>query len=342
LSQSRIQFEVVESKALSENALGDPHVRHLPIYLPPEYEDTKERYPLVFLLASFTHSGVSLMNQAAWEETIQQRMDRLISTKRCRPMLLAMPDCLTRYGGSQYINSPATGRYADYLLELVEYVDAHFRTIADRNYRAVAGISSGGYGALMTAMHHPEIFALAADHSGDKYFELCYKPDFPEFLRAVQDYAPLETMLADPSLIRPRGPRFHTFMGVIAMAACYSPNPDAPLGFDLPLDPQTGLLRPEIWERWLAHDPVMQVTNHLEALRSLRLLYFDCGRHDEYNIQFGCRILHRILLEHAIPHVYEEFDDGHRSIQYRYDTSLARISNAMPQSSSIQKAEAEQ
>ena len=100
-----------------------------------------------------------------------------------REAIVVMPDCFTRYGGSQYLNSSATGRYEDHLVrELVPSGRPHVRTMADPGARAVVGKSSGGYGALVLAMRHPDVFGLVASHSGDCYFEYCYLPDFPKCL----------------------------------------------------------------------------------------------------------------------------------------------------------------
>lgn len=336
MSESRVVFETVESRALKGNPLGDPHVRRLPVYLPPGYDVGGEHYPVVFMLAGYTGTGAMMLNEAAWEETIQQRMDRLIAAQSVRPMILALPDCFTRYGGSQYIDSSATGNYAAHLLELVAHVDARFRTRAERDFRAVAGKSSGGYGALVTAMRHPGVFGLAADHSGDKYFELAYKPDFPKFLRAAARLGGLDgikKVLADPSKVQPRGGDFFDLMNICAMAACYAPNGTAPLGFDLPVDLHTGELNAKVWARWLAHDPVILAgdAKNLEGLRGLRLLYLDCGKRDEFNLLYGTRILHGKLEAAGVKHVYEEFDGGHRGINFRYDVSLAALGAAMPQ-----------
>jgi enterochelin esterase family protein len=257
-------------------------------------------------------------------------MDRLIAEGSVQPVILVMPDGSTRYGGSQYINSPAQGSYRDMLLELVAKVDARFRTIADRDHRAVAGHSSGGYGALMLGMQQPETFGLVADHSGDKYFELVYKADFPDFLRFFQQVGEqgLKDLLANPGLAIRQGASFAA-LNVAAMAASYSPNPNNPLGFDLPLDPFTGELDQQVWQRWLSQDPVNLVEQYAEALRSLKLLYFDCGRRDDYHLQYGARILDKRLQALGIPHRYEEFDGGHHNVQYRYDVSLQAISQAI-------------
>ncbi len=328
---SQVIIEEFHSRALEGNPLGDPAVRRVPVYLPDGYERSTERYPVVYLLAGFTGRGLKMLNDSLWDENMPQRLDRLIASGAMRPMIAVMPDASTRYGGSQYRNSSATGNYEAHILELVEYIDRKYRTIPDRNFRAVAGKSSGGYGATWLGMHHPEVFGLVADHSGDKYFELCYKPDFPAFLRyyARVGEEGLQAMLANPGAVRPKGGDFFGALNISAMASCYSPNPQAPLGFDLPFDPHTGELRPEVWARWLQSDPVTLVDEYAEALRSLKLLFFDCGRRDEYNLQYGARIFARRLQARGVPFVHQEFDDGHRDINYRYDVSLALISEAM-------------
>jgi len=328
-SGSRIEWRSHASRALEGNALGDPHVRRVPVYLPPGYDASNQRYPTAYVLAGYTGNGPMQLNETCWDENIQQRMDRLVACGRVPPMLLVLPDCMTRYGGSQYINSSATGNYADYLAELVAFVDASFRTQPEAARRAVLGKSSGGYGATVLGMRRPDLFGLVADHSGDKYFELCYKPDFPKFLRACARFKDPGKVLKAPAEVRPRPGDFYDFMNIAAMAACYGPNPQAPLGFDFPVDLFTGELNAAVWQRWLEHDPVCLVEQHANALRGLKLYFLDCGTRDEFNLHYGCRIYTNRLKALNIPHRYEEFDDGHRSISYRYDVSLAAIGAAL-------------
>ncbi len=328
MTDSQVHTIKIYFESLKDNALGDPAVRSVPVYLPPGYAQTNERYPVVYLLAGFTGRGTMMLNDSLWEETIWQRMDRLIAGGEAAPMIVVLPDGSTRYGGSQYIDSPATGNYEKHLLELVRYIDSNFRTLAMPEARGIAGKSSGGYGATIMGMHHPGIFGLVADHSGDKYFELCYKPDIPTFLnfyaRAGQDG--LARILSNPGSIIPKGSDFFTAVSICAMAACYSPNADAPLGFDLPFDPVTGELDRDVWARWEAHDPVNLVDKYADRLKDLKLLYIDCGTRDEYNLQYGARIFAQRLKNSDIPFIHEEFDDGHRGLNYRYDRSLALFS----------------
>jgi enterochelin esterase family protein len=118
----------------------------------------------------------------------------------------------------------------------------------------------------------------------------------------------------------------HAALNTIGMAACYSPKgPD----FDLPFDLKTGEIRDEVWKRWLKHDPVRLAESYAENLRSLRLLYLDAGTRDEFNLDIGARVLSARLSELDVPHIHEEFDDGHFNISYRYDRSLELISQSL-------------
>ena len=96
------------------------------------------------------------------------------------------------------------------------------------------------------------------------------------------------------------------------MAACYSPNPAVePLGFELPFDVRTGELYPDIWQRWLAFDPVRMVESPQIGLKRLKLIYLDCGKKDQFNLLLGARQLRAKLIQFGIPHIYEEYDSDH-------------------------------
>lgn len=330
MNPSEIRIENFHSKSLEGNPLGDPSTRRVPVYLPPGYH-AGHKYPCIFLLSAFGNRGLKLLNDDLWEENIQQRLDRLIESGQLRPLIVVMPDASTRYGGSQYVNSSATGRYEDHILELVDYIDARYATRPEAAYRAVMGHSSGGFAATRFGMFHPHIFGLVADHSGDKYFEITFKPDFPHLLRYLDNSGQegLEKLLANPGEALRNGAPFEA-LALAATAAAFSPNPSSQHGFDLPFDLHSGELRPEVWERWRAFDPVELVEERAEALRSLRLLYFECGLYDEYNLLYGARIFAQRLRALHIPFRYEEFDGGHRNVRHRYDLSLNAISEALP------------
>ena len=110
----------------------------------------------------------------------------------------------------------------------------------------------------------------------------------------------------------------------------YSPNPDSnEMGVDLPFDMKTGEILQNVWNRWLSWDPVRMVGKYSKNLRRLKFIYLDCGTKDEFNLQWGARILHSKLESMNIKHHYEEFNDGHSHTSYRYDNSLPKIYSAL-------------
>jgi S-formylglutathione hydrolase FrmB len=323
----------VESHHLRGNRLGDPHVRELPVYLPPGYDDEPDRrYPVGFYLAGYLGIGGSQLNWKPWGETLAQRLDRLLAEGRIGPMIVAMPDCFTRLGGSQYVDSATCGDYAAYLVdELVPLVDERFRTGASRDHRAVWGKSSGGFGAMVHGMLYPETWGAVACHSGDSYFEFCFGTDLPRTCAEIGRHGSVRDFITAFAGKNKRSSAETHAMMQVAMAACFDPQPGHPDGFELPVDLHTGLLRQERWDRWLAWDPVRMIPNHTEALRSLRLLFIDCGTRDQYHLQFGARQMDQALHACGVPHVYEEFADNHSSIDYRMDVSLPRLHAAVAQ-----------
>jgi len=315
-----------ESNILKGNPLGDPFVRDLYVYLPPNYENDANKFPVVYCLTGFTGRGKMMVNDKAFSLNIPERLDKLIANETIKPMIAVMPDCFTYYGGSQYINSTATGNYEDYLTqELVPFVDNNFNTLPYKDSRAVMGKSSGGYGALIMALRHANLFGLACSISGDCYFEYCCRQDFAKAFRGIEgNPKKLIEKIWDEEAKKGK----NDFDGLImmAMAACYSPNSDSKWGFDMPFDLETGEIRESVWARWLKHDPVNLIEESVENLKSLRLLFIDAGTRDEFALDIGARVLVNRLKKHGINHIHEEFDDGHFNIQYRENRSLELIS----------------
>lgn len=324
---------MLNSTILAGNRPGDPHVRPVPVYLPPGYDDDPaRRYPVIVMLTGYGGTGPFLLNLRAWDESLPQQLDRLIGSGQMRPAIVVMPDCWTRYGGSQYLNSSALGNYEDYLIqEIIPFVDERYRTLADRAHRAVIGKSSGGYGAIVQAMHHPEVFGAMACHSGDMYFEFSYMDDIAKLHAHLASYGGWETLRDTLESIRPKDTRFMRTVSTLAYGMAYAPDPDAPDGFQMPIDLETGALREDVWARWLAHDPVRMIDQPgmADALRSYKLLYFDCGSKDEFSLQVGARVMVKKLRALGIEPHYEEFPDGHFNIHYRYDSSLPMLSEAI-------------
>jgi S-formylglutathione hydrolase FrmB len=312
------------SKCLADNLWDDPTERVLPVYLPPGYDDMDGELPVFVDLVAFTGAGPAHVNWEAFKETLPQRLDRLIAEGAIGPVVCLFPDCFTSLGGNQYIDSSAVGAYAQYLLhEVLPLAERELRIRPGAGNRAVFGKSSGGYGALIQGMRYAEHWGALACHSGDSLFELVYRNDMPVAINTLarHDNDVLRFLRYFWRKEKPAGHEVHTLM-MICMAASYDPDPDVPLGFHLPFDLHTGELDEQRWARWKQHDPVELVARHADALKSLKGIFIDCGRSDQYNIHFGTRLLSRRLREAGVSHVHEEFEGTHSGIDHRMDVSL--------------------
>ena len=175
------------SKILKDNPLGDPHVRKLAVWLPPQYDEgSKRRFPVLYDLVGFTGSGLSHANWKPFGDNVPERAARLIREQKMGPAIFVFPDCFTALGGNQYVNSSAIGNYADYLTkEIVPFVDGQFRTLASREHRGCFGKSSGGYGSIIHGMKYAQYWGAIANHSGDAYFDFVYWHDWPNTLNEL-------------------------------------------------------------------------------------------------------------------------------------------------------------
>ena len=336
----RIDEHTITSELLRGNPLGDPHERPLEVYVPPGYDDEPERrYPVVYAIQGYTGHLPMWHNRAPWRQPFPELADQIFARGDAPPVIVVYVDAWTSVGGSQFLDSPGTGRYHSYLCEeVVPWVDAHYRTLADRDHRAISGKSSGGYGAMITPMLRPDVFGALATHAGDALFDVCYRTDFPSVARELRDTyggpvdAAMQTFLAD---FRGRiaGTK-KTDMGFIEQygyAACYSADEDGTVR--QPFD-DTGHVIPEIWDRWLAWDPVRMAARpeYAEALRSLKAIWIDAGTRDEYYLDFGAVAFRRAVETAGVPDdsvYFELFDAGHGAIEYRYPLALAWLAERL-------------
>ncbi len=318
----------VESDALKGNLLGDPTARAVDVYVPAGCNG--DGLPLLVDLVGFGSSGLSHTNWVAHRENVPERLDRLIGAGRMAPVVVAFPDCFTRLGGNQYINSAAVGAWEDFLIgEMLPAVETRFGC-GGKGRRGVFGKSSGGYGALTHALRHADVWAAAACHSGDMGFELCYLPDMPAVLRSLAGsgnsierwWQQLEGASKRP------GGVFET-VNILAMAASYDPDPTQYLGLRLPVTFDTCEVIEERWANWSRQDPVQAVESLGHNLALLKALYIDCGERDQFNLLYGARRFVRRLGELGIAHRYEEFPDSHSDVDYRMDESLPFLVKAL-------------
>ncbi|MEU0289648.1 alpha/beta hydrolase-fold protein [Streptomyces sp. NPDC006147] len=310
-----------DSTCLRGNPLGDPHRRPIEVHLPPGYDGTR-RHPVVYWLPGFG-AHPSLGNRAlTFGTSVAARLHRAMTDGRIPPALLVVPDCTTAYGGSQYLDSAASGRYAAHLAEVVTEVDRHFATVPGPGGRAVAGKSSGGYGALVAGMT-TTLFGSVLAFAPDAGFEHCYLPLLPGALDTVRAAGGVEALLGR----RDTGPHdvpFMVAMSLIAMGMCYADTPTTPRDA-LPCDPDTGAFRDQVWQRWLRHDPVRMLPAHAGRLAALRLLHLGVGERDDYGMHWGVRALHTALDTHHVPHTYREYEGGHHGIEHVFTEALAQL-----------------
>ncbi|HET6381632.1 MAG TPA: alpha/beta hydrolase-fold protein [candidate division Zixibacteria bacterium] len=327
---------VIDSETLTGNPLGDPHRRPLLVQLPPGYDaETDRRYPTVYVLQGLTGQVDQwLGRRPAAVPNTPEGVDALFASGEAPPAIVVYVDAWTSLGGSQFIDSPGTGRYHTYLCEeVVPFVDAEYRTLPDAAHRALAGHSSGGYGAMVNAMLRPDLFGAFATHAGDALFEACYAREFGQAARALRDrYEGSFQRFWDE--YRTRRDRAQPSDGVLVnlwcMAACYSTDPDGTV--HLPFEPETGRLVPEVWERWLAWDPVRMVPARADALRAMRAIWIDAGRSDEYFLDLAADAFRRELAAIGVtePLVrFELHEGGHGGSAWRYPLAIAWLAERL-------------
>jgi S-formylglutathione hydrolase FrmB len=330
----RLERHAVTSAALAGNPLGDPVERPLEVYLPPGYDDDPDRrYPSIYFLQGYTGALPMQHNRSPFRRTVPEAIDALFAAPDGAPppCIVVYVDAWTAYGGSQFVDSPGTGNYHTYLCEeVVAFVDAHHRTLAAPEHRGVIGKSSGGFGAMITPMLRPDLFGGLASHAGDALYELCYIPGFGPLVRALREYdGSYEKFWQD---FRSRPPMSKKSDGDLVLtygvAAAFSADADGTVR--LPFDVRTGRLVEDVWERWLAWDPVRMVPRHAEALRSLKAIYLDGGTHDEWFLELGAAAVRDALAQIGVTDVAcETFDARHGGIDYRYPGGIAYLARRL-------------
>jgi S-formylglutathione hydrolase FrmB len=318
----RWQTVSFESEALRGNPLGDPHVRPLYVYVPP---DASRRYPAVYVIQGMAGIADMWFNVEPWSQNYAKRIEALAPEA-----VVVLVDAFTAVGGSQFLDSPAIGNYHTYLCdEIVPYVDANFPTLATRDHRGIQGKSSGGYGSMITPLLRPDLFGGLATHAGDALFETCYGRDFAPAVRALRDEydGSWDAFWEDFRSGRPvlSKPTDEVLVNTYAMSAAYSARDDGTI--DFPFDPETAELDPEVWARWLQFDPVLlaREERHRETLRSLRAIWIDAGRRDQYHLDLGAVAFHREVLAAGVSEErvhFELFDGTHAGLTWRYPLAL--------------------
>jgi hypothetical protein len=329
----RIDELTIESELLRDNPLGDPHQRPLWVYTPPGYDDEADRrYPSVYVLQGYTGHIAMWRNRTPYRQPFPETADALFAAGEAPPCIVVYVDAWTAYGGSQFVDSPGTGRYHSYLCdEVVPFVDERYRTKAAAAHRGVSGKSSGGFGALITPMLRPDLFGGLASHAGDTLYEHCYLQEFGKAARALRDdyEGSYEKFWAD---FRSRPGMSKDSDGGLVMtygcAAAFSADDDGTV--QLPFDVDTGALIPDRWQRWIDWDPVRMVPQYAEALRGLKAIYLDAGKRDDWYLDLGAAAFRAELAKIGVTDVsFELFDATHMGIDYRYPIGLKYLAERL-------------
>jgi enterochelin esterase-like enzyme len=315
---------VVHGKSLEGNLEGDSPDRDVTIYLPPSYAaDQKRRYPVLYLLHGYGGRDDTFTARLA---RISESADKLAPVQGFSDLIIVTPSAYSLHKGSMYSSSPTTGDWERFIAEdLVAYMDANYRTFANRMSRGLAGHSMGGYGALRIGMKRPDVFAslyimsaccLTANRNP--------RPEQMAAAEAIKTREQAEEAARAPG----RGPSV-----TLASAAAWSPNPaNPPLFLDLPV--KDGKVRPDIVAKWVANAPLEMIDQHAANLNAYYAIFVDIGTGD--SLLASNRQLHDAMTRLRIPHAYEEYDGDHtnkvgerieRSVLPFFSTKLAAPAN---------------
>ena len=317
----------LNSVALQGNYWNDPHIRDLWVHLPHGF-DVHQAYPILIILPAFAGTGEGLLARSLTDVALTHRIDSWIAEERCPPCITIFPDVMTYLGGSQFLDSPAIGNYAQYITQdVISFVQEKYSV----SQIAIMGHSSGGYGALKLAMENPDLFTAVACHAGDMGFSSAYSSDLlPALLAIHQAGSPKDFLSAFWNKRHFSGADFSAF-NILCMSAAYAPNPNnEEFPADLPFDYHKGIIDFASFQTWEQHDPLhlMQKEANRTSLSALKKLYIECGSQDEYLLQFGSRRFVEQLSFYNIEHSYAEFEGGHRGGSLRFEHSIPQLIHA--------------
>jgi enterochelin esterase-like enzyme len=297
----------VHGQSLEGNLEGDSPEREVSVYLPPGYEAHKShRYPVVYLLHGFTDTDLRWFgSEPLFNGTAAA--DRAFSNGTPE-MIVVMPNAKTRYFGSMYTSSPATGDWETFVThDLVAYIDSHYRTIPNRMSRGLAGHSMGGYGTIRLGMKHPEVFSSIYSLSA-----CCLAPqNLQDPARAKSPDIKTDEQLAAADFMT---------KAQFASAAAWSPDPRNPPRFiDLPW--KDGQFQPMVADKWAANAPLVMFDQYVANLKRLHAIALDVGTHD--SLMPGSQAMDEALTAYGIVHSYESYDGDHLNrVESRFETKV--------------------
>ncbi len=303
--------KVIRSTEL-QNTGGENPNRKISVYLPPGYEQSNQRYPVIYYLHGFMGTDSITLG-------MKQILDRGITQQKIRAYILVIADHFTLFSGSFYSNSTLTGNWSDFeAKELVTYMDKNFRTIANREARGIGGHSMGGYGAIKIAMLYPDVFN-------------CVYALSPGLLAFVKEFGPNSDSYKQLAVIKTKAELDKSYYPrvIVACARAWSPNPNKPPFYiDLPFT-YTGdslVVDSVVYEKWRANMPVYMITKYAANLKKLKAIKLDWGRNDASRFPLQCGMFSQELENHGIEHYAEEYIGTHGNKIWTVD---GRVLNQM-------------
>ncbi len=295
----------VHGRSLEGNLEGDSPDRDVFVYLPPSYaRETTRRYPVVYFLHGYSVNAEAYVRMLNLPQTAETAMTRNGS----REMILVLPDAFTKYSGSMYSNSLTTGDWEAYVSsDLVTYMDSHYRTIANRDGRGLAGHSMGGYGTVRIGMKQSAVFSSLYAMSS-----CCLMNNISQNRGAAP---------AAPAPNAGRGGRGGGFANALsAQAAAWAPNPmNPPDYFDLPT--KDGVVQPLIAAKWIANSPLVMVDQYVPSLKQYRAIAMDVGTEDPLGA--ANKDLDQALTRLGISHTFETYEGNHTNhVRERFETKV--------------------
>ncbi len=292
----KIVSRIINSNYL-QNTGGENPNRKISVYLPPGYEQSTQRYPVIYYLHGF-------MGTDSISPGMKAILDMGISQRKIRPFLLVISDQYTLFEGSFYSNSSLTGNWSDFTArELVAYMDKNFRTIADKEARGIAGHSMGGYGAIKLAMLYPDVYS-------------CVYALSPGLLAFVKEFGPNSNSFKDLAKIKTTDELKKSYYPrvLVAVARAWSPNfSNPPFYCDLPFtyNGDSLVVNNMVLDKWNQNMPVYMVDKYADNLRKLKAIKFDWGRNDASRFPIQCGMLSQRLENLGIAHFAEEYIGDH-------------------------------
>lgn len=309
--EGRIVTQAIQSKVL-QNTGGENPDRRISVYLPPQYDEPGKRFPVIYYLHGFMSTDTIM-------PFMKNILDKAITSGKIRPYILVISDQYTLFEGSFYSNSSLTGNWEDFTAnELVTYVDQHFKTIARRDSRGIAGHSMGGYGAFKIAMLHPDVFCGVYSLSPGL---LAFVKEFGPNSLSYKDVQKIKTI---EELKRSYYPRV-----LVAVARAWSPNPAKPpfyCDFPFVYDGDKMTVNQAVLEKWEANMPVYMVDKYADNLRKLKAIKLDWGRNDAPRFPLQIGMLSQRMENLGIEHFAEEYIGDHGNKLWTAD---GRILNDM-------------